>query len=118
MKATRSKPGRAGSKSKVTIDVRELDELRAALEGERKRNAIFQSEIDAIRRVRAMIEFELDGTIRFANPNFLKQLEYQLEDVQGKHHSMLVSAAYRASAEYQDLWAKLARGEYQAGEYL
>ena len=118
MKATRSKSGRAGSKSKVTMDARELEALRAALEGERKRNALFQSEIDAIRRVRSMIEFELDGTIRFANGNFLKQLEYQLEDVKGKHHSMLVSAAYRASAEYQDLWAKLARGEHQAGEYL
>ena len=100
------------------MDARELEALRAALEGERKRNALFQSEIDAIRRVRSMIEFELDGTIRFANGNFLKQLEYQLEDVKGKHHSMLVSAAYRASAEYQDLWAKLARGEHQAGEYL
>ncbi len=118
MKATRSKSGRAGSNSKVTKDARELQDLRAALEGERKRNALFQSEIDAIRRVRSMIEFELDGTIRFANANFLKQLEYQLEDVKGKHHSMLVSAAYRASAEYQDLWAKLARGDHQAGEYL
>ena len=49
---------------------------------------------------------------------FLKLLDYTLEDVAGKHHSMLVSATYRASAEYQDLWAKLGRGEYQAGEYL
>ncbi len=105
-------------RSKVTIDARELDELRAALDSERKRNAIFQSEINAIRRVRAMIEFELDGTIRFANDNFLKHLDYQLEEVKGKHHSMLVSAAYRASPEYQELWAKLARGEFQAGEYL
>ena len=39
MKATRSKSGRAGSKSKVTMDARELEALRAALEGERKRNA-------------------------------------------------------------------------------
>jgi methyl-accepting chemotaxis protein len=105
-------------RSKVSKGARELKEVRAALDIERKRNAIFQSEINAIRRVRSMIEFELDGTIRFANDNFLKQLEYQLEEVKGQHHSMLVSAAYRASAGYQELWAKLARGEHQAGEYL
>jgi methyl-accepting chemotaxis protein len=118
MKAKRSKPGRAGSKAKVTIEARELDELRAALDSERKRNAIFQSETDAIRRVRGMIEFELDGTIRFANDIFLKQLDYELADVKGKHHSMLVSAAYSASAEYRELWDRLGRGDYKAGEYL
>jgi methyl-accepting chemotaxis protein len=125
MKATRRKSGRAGSQSKFTIEARELEALRATMatveqerDAERKRNVMLQSEINAIRRVRAMLEFELDGTIRFANDNFLKLLDYTLEDVAGKHHSMLVSAAYRASAEYQELWAKLGRGEYQAGEYL
>src|ERR1019366_1388655 len=31
---------------------------------------------------------------------------------------MLVSAAYRESAEYRELWARLGRGEYEAGEHL
>jgi len=38
--------------------------------------------------------------------------------VKGKHHSMLVSAAYRVSTEYRELWERLGRGEYKAGEYL
>jgi methyl-accepting chemotaxis protein len=82
------------------------------------RIAMCVSEITAIRRVRAMIEFELDGTIRMANPNFLKMFDYTLEQITGRHHSMLVSAAYRESAEYRELWARLGRGEYEAGEHL
>jgi methyl-accepting chemotaxis protein len=82
------------------------------------RTAMYQSEIAAIRRVRAMIEFELDGTIRMANPNFLKMFDYTLEELKGRHHSMLVSPVYRESAEYRELWQRLGRGEYQAGESL
>ena len=35
----------------------------------------------------------------------------------GQHHRMFVDEAYRQSCEYQEFWARLARGEYQAGEY-
>jgi methyl-accepting chemotaxis protein len=132
MKATRSKTVRTKPTGKVTIDAHELAALRAAqatgeseraalkqqLEGERGQRARFESEIMAIRRPRAFIEFELDGTIRFANENFLKLLDFALEDIAGKHHSMLISASQRESAEYRELWHKVARGEYQAGEFL
>jgi methyl-accepting chemotaxis protein len=77
-----------------------------------------ESEIVAIRRVRAMIEFELDGTIRMANPNFLKMFDYTLEEVAGKHHSMLLSAAQREKPEFRDLWQRLGKGEYHAGEFV
>lgn len=82
------------------------------------RIALYESEIVAIRRVRAMIEFELDGTIRMANSNFLKMFEYTLEEITGKPHSMLLSAAQRDKPEFRDLWQRLARGEYQAGEFV
>ena len=82
------------------------------------RIAMYSSEIAAIRRVRAMIEFNLDGTIRFANPNFLKMFDYTLEEIQGRHHSMLLSAAQRDKPEYRDLWQRLGKGEYEAGEFV
>ncbi len=95
-------------------------EIAAIKESESARElaSVKQSEIDAIRRVRAMIECELDGTIRFANPVFLKVLGYSAEELTGQHHSVLVPAAFRSSSEYRELWAKLGRGEYQAGESL
>ena len=73
--------------------------------------------LDAINKVQAIIEFELDGTIITANENFLRAVDYSLEEIQGKHHSMFVVPGYRESAEYKDLWTKLNRGEHDSAEY-
>ena len=72
---------------------------------------------DALGRSQAVIEFDMDGTIRTANDNFLKALGYTLGEIQGKHHSMFVDPSERDSAAYRDFWAALKRGEYQAAEY-
>jgi methyl-accepting chemotaxis protein len=71
----------------------------------------------AISKSQAVIEFTMDGTIIKANENFLKPLGYTLDEVKGRHHSMFVDDVYRQSAEYKEFWAKLGRGEFQAGEY-
>jgi methyl-accepting chemotaxis protein len=71
----------------------------------------------AIQRSQAVIEFTLDGTVVTANDNFLNAMGYTLQDIQGEHHSMFVESAYRSSPEYKDFWAKLNRGEFQAGEF-
>ncbi|MCH7686381.1 MAG: PAS domain-containing protein, partial [Planctomycetes bacterium] len=81
------------------------------------KNADFQGQIEAISKAQAVIEFNMDGTIITANDNFLGALGYTLDEVQGKHHSMFVDAAFAASAEYKAFWEKLNRGEYEAGEY-
>lgn len=73
--------------------------------------------IEAINRVQAVIEFELDGTIITANDNFLATLGYALEEIQGKHHSIFCDADYRSSLEYKQFWKNLANGEFQSGEY-
>ncbi|MDD1531692.1 histidine kinase, partial [Bradyrhizobium sp. WBOS2] len=83
----------------------------------RKTRPDAQARIDAIGRSQAMIEFNLDGTIITANKNFLDALGYRLDEIQGKHHSMLVPADQRDSAEYKAFWAALNRGEYQAREF-
>ena len=75
------------------------------------------SKIAAISRAQAVIEFKLDGTIVSANENFCKALGYSLAEIQGKHHSLFVAPAERDSAAYREFWAKLNRGEFQAGEF-
>ena len=47
------------------------------------------------------ITFELDGTVRSANDNFLRTMGYSLEEIRGLHHSMFVEPGYRASNEYR-----------------
>ncbi len=64
-----------------------------------------------------MIEFNMDGTVISANPNFLSVIGYSLEEVKGKHHRMFVDAREANSSEYRAFWEKLNRGEYDAGEY-
>lgn len=81
------------------------------------RRANGEGQLAAIDKAQAVIEFELDGTIRTANDNFLRTMGYTIDTVRGKHHSMFVTPAERSSSEYRAFWAKLARGEYDAGQY-
>jgi methyl-accepting chemotaxis protein len=82
-----------------------------------RREADYESQIAAIRRSQATIEFEMDGTIITANENFLRPLGYSLDEVQGRHHGMFVDEAYCQSDDYREFWAKLNRGEYVAAEF-
>ncbi len=80
-------------------------------------NADYSGQVAAIGKSQAVVEFQMDGTILNANDNFLNALGYGLSEVNGRHHSMFVDDAYARSGEYREFWAKLNRGEYQAGEY-
>ncbi len=71
----------------------------------------------ALNKAQAVIEFSVDGKIINANENFLKTMGYALDEIRGRHHSMFVEPAYRASAEYARFWEKLAAGEFDANQY-
>lgn len=73
--------------------------------------------MEAISKVQAVIEFTLEGQIVNANANFLNALDYRLEDVVGRHHSMFMPPADAASPAYRAFWDKLGRGEFDAGQY-
>ena len=65
----------------------------------------------------AHIEFRPDGTILWANENFLAAMGYGLEEIQGQHHRMFVEPDYEASDDYREFWQTMRRGEYHAGEF-
>ncbi|HXW71638.1 MAG TPA: methyl-accepting chemotaxis protein [Methylocella sp.] len=77
-----------------------------------------EGRLNAISRAQAAIEFKPDGTIQFANENFLNAMGYSLDEIQGKHHRMFVDSAYAQSTEYQEFWNKLRSGEFIADEFL
>ena len=81
------------------------------------KNADLAGQIAAIDKAQAVIEFNMDGTIITANPNFLAALGYTLAEIKGKHHSMFVEPSERESPAYREFWAALNRGQYQAAEY-
>ena len=76
-----------------------------------------RSVLDAIGKALAIIEFDPSGRILTANENFCQALGYELSEIKGKHHSLFVDPDYVKSKDYQDFWAKLGRGEFDAHEY-
>ncbi|MGD2031921.1 MAG: PAS domain S-box protein [Gammaproteobacteria bacterium] len=72
---------------------------------------------EALDRVQALIEFDLNGTILSANRNFLDIFGYELDEIVGKHHRMFCEPEYAKSDEYAELWAKLGRGEFHCAEF-
>ena len=81
------------------------------------RDANFESQVNAINKSQAVIEFDMSGTILHANQNFLDCMGYTLEEVSGKHHRMFVTSAEAKSTEYTGFWDNLRRGSFQAGEF-
>ncbi|MBC01076.1 MAG: chemotaxis protein [Rhodobacteraceae bacterium] len=73
--------------------------------------------LEALSRSQAIIEFNVDGTILWANENFLSTLGYRLDEVVGKHHRMFVDPDYARSESYRSFWAQLARGEFHSDEF-
>jgi methyl-accepting chemotaxis protein len=83
-----------------------------------KNAAIAQDgQIAALNRSQAVIEFDLDGNILDANPNFLSTIGYGLDEIKGRHHSMFVTPDYAASRDYKEFWDNLRRGQFQAGQF-
>jgi methyl-accepting chemotaxis protein len=88
---------------------------------ERPEATISQSDLlavyQALNRVQAIIEFELDGTVISANEVFLRMFGYDLAEIVGKHHRIFCDPDYAGSPQYADFWQKLGRGEYDAAEF-
>jgi len=81
------------------------------------KSAEYVGKVAAVGRSQATVEFDLDGRILDANPNFLEVVGYKLEEIRGQHHRIFMETEAAASPEYVRFWERLARGEYEAGEY-
>ncbi len=73
--------------------------------------------LGAISRSQAVIEFDMEGRVLDANANFLKLMNYTLDDIRGRHHRMFADPVHAASIHYQAFWERLGRGEFESGEY-
>ncbi|MCV3385544.1 PAS domain-containing methyl-accepting chemotaxis protein [Campylobacter lari] len=78
-------------------------------------NQAFQDILNAISKTMAMIEFQTDGTIISANENFLKTMNYSLDEIKGKHHSIFCLPEVVKSQRYVDFWRDLKSGKSRNG---
>lgn len=77
--------------------------------------ADFRSQMQAISRAQAVIEFSLDGTVLTANDNFLGAMGYALPEIRGKHHRIFVDPSFAHSREYEQFWKDLGSGKALPG---
>jgi methyl-accepting chemotaxis protein len=84
---------------------------------DKRRNANFSGQIDAISKVMGVIEFDLKGNITAVNDNFAAVTGYSTQEIIGQHHSMFVEVAEKNSQSYKLFWEKLGKGEADEGQY-
>jgi len=115
---------RGASRPKAALLAREHEALRLRAEqqaqelsAQRARAADLEGQLAALGRSRALLEFDIDGTIRDVNEFFLRLSGYSIDEIRGKHHGVLIDAAQRDSVEYRTFWARMARGEHDTGQY-
>lgn len=92
-------------------------EFATDVTAQKLQNADYEGQIAAIGKSQAVVEFRLDGTVLAANDNFLALTGYTMAEIKDKPHALFVKDKYRNSSEYREFWARLNRGEYQAGEF-
>ncbi len=92
-------------------------QIASDVTADKLRFADYEGKLEAINNSQATIEFSLDGTIQFANENFLKAVGYGLDEIKGKHHSMFLAPSQSNSHEYREFWEQLRSGKFQAGAF-
>jgi PAS domain S-box-containing protein len=82
----------------------------------KRKEVEISNRMNAINRSNAVIEFNLEGKIKFANDLFLETMDYTNEEIIGKHHSIFIQDNLKNSDEYLDFWKILGKGEFFSGE--
>ena len=83
-----------------------------------RRDAEVDSQLAAVGRAQAVIEFDLQGHVLRANRNFLDALGYRHEsDIIGRHHRMFVSPQEQQSDGYRAFWNDLGQGKFHQGQF-
>lgn len=81
------------------------------------RAADMSGQVEAVSRSQAVIQFDLNGIVLDANPNFLRAVGYELDEVKGQHHRMFVTPDYAESRAYSAFWTKLRAGEFSSAVF-
>lgn len=78
----------------------------------------YEEKYSAVDQSTALIEFQPDGTILFANANFLTTMGYRLEEIVQQNHRMFCPPSVVANSDYKKHWARLAAGHFIQGRFL
>ncbi|MBS8266520.1 PAS domain S-box protein [Mesobacillus boroniphilus] len=78
-----------------------------------KSTQVFQEDavLAAIERSLAMIEFDPNGKVLWANENFSRTMGYRVEEMPGLMHKQFCTSEFAESREYMELWRNLRAGK-------
>lgn len=76
-----------------------------------------QAIYEALLNSNAVVEFDVQGQILWANKNFLDLLGYTLPEIVGQHHSVFLPDYSLHEAEYSDIWSRITTGYSHVGEF-
>jgi PAS domain S-box-containing protein len=83
----------------------------------KRKEVEIRNRMHAINQSNAVIEFDLNGNIIFANHLFLETMGYSSgSEIVGKHHRIFVEDDYEKTPEYANFWEKLRSGTFFSGE--
>jgi len=91
--------------------------IRQDLSSIKRKELDFRHRMHAINKSNAVIEFDNDGNILYANDRFQELMDYTMEELKGKHHRMFVSPAFAKSDDYPAFWDKLKSGQYISADF-
>ncbi len=75
------------------------------------------AEMAAIGRVQSLVHLSPEGTILGANRKFLDLVGYELSEIEGQPHRILVPDTVAESEEYAEIWRDIAKGNFRTGVY-
>jgi len=94
----------------------EYTSIRQDLTELKRKELEIRNRMNAINKSNAVVEFDMDGNIMYANDQFCETMGYTHEELQGKHHQMFVTTTYAESLEYMDFWNTLRGGRHISSE--
>jgi PAS domain S-box-containing protein len=107
IRAKFDKDGKLEGFSSIRQDVTDL----------KKKEVEIRNRMNAINKSNAVIEFDLEGNIIFANDLFLNTMGYSsIDEIVGKHHRIFIDEEHLKSEEYNLFWKKLNDGILFTGE--
>ena len=85
----------------------------------KKKEVEIRNRMNAINQSNAVVEFDLDGKIVFANHLFVETMGYSSDlEIIGKHHRIFIEDEYEKSSEYNEFWKDLRSGKFFLGEIV
>jgi PAS domain S-box-containing protein len=100
-----------------TRELQRFMSIRQDVTDIKRKEIEISNRMNAINRSNAVIEFDLDGNIKFANDLFLSTMGYSShEELVGKHHSIFVEEGVKETEEYANFWNTLREGQFYMGE--